>query len=227
MGCTHQGCDRLVKAKNLCHAHYQQWQRHGETWDFGSSPHQGKRPCTFPGCGKDRHGQGLCVGHAAQARKGQELRELAKPRPTAAEGYSFCSTCRQFWPIDCFGWDSHREQPQRVCKDCRATAQRQANRKPAAIRNRRAWALRHQYGIEPEEYLARFEKQGGLCAICSQSISNMLEDLAVDMRQSAGVDHCHATGQVRGLLCRGCNHGLGGFGDDVAKLRRAIEYLTT
>ena len=38
-------------------------------------------------------------------------------------------------------------------------------------------------------------------------------------------DHDHATGYVRGWLCRNCNMGIGLLGDDVAGLERAIEYL--
>lgn len=227
MGCTHSGCDRLHKAKGFCHAHYQQWKSFGETWDFGLKPHRGRKPCTFPGCGKDRFARGLCAGHAAQVRKGQELRELAKPRPQAADGYAFCSACQQFWPIDCFSWRSNRNQPQPTCMDCRAASARELNRKPSAVRTRRAWRLRRTYGIEPGEYAARYIEQGGLCPICRQSIPNLLEDLDVDMRVGAGIDHCHATGRVRGLLCSGCNRGLGSFNDDVERLQRAIEYLKT
>lgn len=39
------------------------------------------------------------------------------------------------------------------------------------------------------------------------------------------VDHCHDTGAVRGTLCRRCNTGIGMFGDDMALIERAVQYL--
>lgn len=42
---------------------------------------------------------------------------------------------------------------------------------------------------------------------------------------SVAIDHDHVTGNIRGLLCNGCNKGLGLFKDDVNILQKAKEYL--
>jgi Recombination endonuclease VII len=57
-------------------------------------------------------------------------------------------------------------------------------------------------------------KQNGLCAICKRKPAKKL-----------CVDHCHATGIVRGLLCRKCNTGLGCYEDNPTFLRSATAYL--
>lgn len=71
------------------------------------------------------------------------------------------------------------------------------------------------YGLTPRMYLARLDKQKGLCACCGDGIS----------QETAQIDHCHSTGRTRDLLCQGCNRGLGLFRDDPNRLRKAIEYL--
>lgn len=59
--------------------------------------------------------------------------------------------------------------------------------------------------------------QGGVCAVCGSERHDDGTDLHVD--------HCHETGVIRGLLCRGCNIGLGCFKDSIESLRAAIAYL--
>lgn len=80
------------------------------------------------------------------------------------------------------------------------------------------WNLRKCYGISLADYNAMLESQGGCCAICGQSHG-------VGRSGVLQVDHCHATGRVRGLLCGNCNMSLGGMKDDPALLRKGAEYL--
>lgn len=66
-----------------------------------------------------------------------------------------------------------------------------------------------------------YEAQEGRCAVCGTSASE-----TSGKGKRLQVDHCHTSGKIRGLLCDGCNRGLGSFKDDPARLGRAIEYLT-
>ena len=56
------------------------------------------------------------------------------------------------------------------------------------------------------------EAQGGVCAICRTGTRRH-------------VDHDHATGAVRALLCFNCNGGLGQFRDDPCLLHAAALYV--
>lgn len=68
---------------------------------------------------------------------------------------------------------------------------------------------------------AKLREQGGLCGICSVVLGPYGR-----VRQNAWVvDHNHATGAPRGLICRLCNMGLGMFRDDPVALSRAVHYL--
>lgn len=76
--------------------------------------------------------------------------------------------------------------------------------------------FRQQYGITINDYDRMFEAQNGLCAICCDPPDNI----------RLAVDHCHATGQVRGLLCFKCNNGIGNLRDDPAIILAAARYLS-
>jgi recombination endonuclease VII len=76
----------------------------------------------------------------------------------------------------------------------------------------RTYHLSRRYGITAEEADVMLGEQGGLCAICGRA-------------PAEHVDHDHATGRVRALLCFGCNGGLGQFKDDPAALRAAAGYV--
>lgn len=78
---------------------------------------------------------------------------------------------------------------------------------------------RRKYGITPEEFIQRLHSQNNGCAICSKILDESKRSLV------GHVDHCHATGKIRGILCSNCNTGLGVFQDNEEFLKNAINYL--
>jgi hypothetical protein len=71
------------------------------------------------------------------------------------------------------------------------------------------------------EYRALYAEQEGRCACCGTSH----EDVTHKTFRHLVVDHDHASGAVRGLLCATCNIGLGQFQDNPDLLEAAARYL--
>ena len=81
--------------------------------------------------------------------------------------------------------------------------------------------LKKTYGITLAEYEQMWIQQGGTCAVCGQFETTLRCGRPVLL----AVDHCHETGEVRGLLCNNCNRAIGMLGDNPAVLASAVEYL--
>ena len=81
----------------------------------------------------------------------------------------------------------------------------------------RASYLRKAYGMTVEAFDAMFAAQNGVCAICEGDNSAS--------KVNWHVDHCHANGHVRGILCHHCNVMLGMASDNPSTLSAAIAYL--
>lgn len=79
---------------------------------------------------------------------------------------------------------------------------------------RRYRRFRRSTGIKKDAFLQLMYKQEGKCGICK-----------VQLDEGLVVDHNHQTNEVRGLLCRQCNTGIGQLQDSVLLLETAIEYL--
>ncbi len=80
---------------------------------------------------------------------------------------------------------------------------------PAWPRKALAYRLKRRYGLTIEEYEAMKERQKGACAICGVVPKVLF------------VDHDHDTGQLRELLCPGCNGGV----RKAERLRQYMEYI--
>lgn len=85
--------------------------------------------------------------------------------------------------------------------------------------------LKKAYGISLEYYKQLYKEQQGVCAICKEPETQIHKKTGQIM--SLSVDHCHTTGNIRGLLCKKCNMALGLFQDNELLLKEASVYLKT
>lgn len=88
--------------------------------------------------------------------------------------------------------------------------------------------LKGEFGLTLKDYRSMFDAQGGCCAICGKSGTRRGQGRpgrGGGRSKKLGVDHDHATGKVRGLLCRECNAGIGFLKDDITLVQTALDYL--
>lgn len=117
----------------------------------------------------------------------------------------FCTQCRQTKPIEQFDRYKGGRLIRKQCQSC--------------VRTRRHWwLLAQRYGVTKDQFVQLLEKQNGQCAICGGSMTTV-------RFKRPSVDHCHKTGKVRGLLCHGCNTGIGMMKESPIRMRAAAEYL--
>ncbi|MFE1849840.1 endonuclease VII domain-containing protein [Streptomyces sp. NPDC059489] len=91
-----------------------------------------------------------------------------------------------------------------------------ARRTPEGQRKGRDRDLRRHYGIRLADLEHMIRAQEGRCAICSDAFQS---------DKHTHVDHCHATGAIRGILCSACNLMIGHAKDDPKRLLAAAQYL--
>lgn len=136
---------------------------------------------------------------------------------TKADGLRYiCAVCtKAVWR------ETHPQLPKRERKVVQPKPRKpkRAYNKSEQSRARRNRQYIAKYGIRIEDYDRMYENQQGKCVICR--IQRGPED------PHLCVDHCHATGKVRGLLCLACNTALGSFKDNPLLMERAIAYLST
>jgi len=125
-------------------------------------------------------------------------------------GHKWCPECGDVKPHADFGRNAQTKDDRATyCKPCHNARGRASKEK---VGGERTYHLKRRYGITAEEADVMLAEQDGVCAICRTA-------------PAAQVDHDHATGKVRELLCFNCNGGLGQFRDDPEVLRAAADYV--
>ena len=115
-------------------------------------------------------------------------------------------------------WKSRQDGLGAYCKKCSNSKtkkwQKENPDKLLTLEQKRAYDRKKNFGISEEQYEQMLVNQNNQCAICKKEIG-----------WESAVDHCHTTDKVRGLLCRNCNLGLGGFKDNIETIKKAILYV--
>lgn len=208
--CSEEGCLGFAKARGLCDRHYALAKR---TSGFGQPD------CSEPGCDRGTYAKGLCEKHYKRTRPKKRLRPPSDSHILREQGRKRCPFCGLVKDLAEFA-PSRKEdakvQVQPFCLSCRPEVSRLAALRQKQTRGRR-------YGLTEDELRTLLSLQGGLCAVCRtfETISTSPGDSA----NALAIDHDHADGSVRGLLCQRCNQSLGIFRDDPERILRAVAYL--
>lgn len=151
-----------------------------------------------------------------------DMSNIPQDTPFANSPSKVCPGCKASKPLDQFSKDKTRvDGYQRLCKECNGKDGRRY-RAANYTRVQTNRMLEVRYGITDSVYEQMLIAQGYVCAICHEPETARANNGRV---RRLAVDHCHETGQVRGLLCHKCNRLLGDFSDNPDRLHQAAEYL--
>lgn len=144
------------------------------------------------------------------------MTELTAPDQASTK---VCGRCEMTKPAAAFAV-TRRGRRGSTCSECRNESRRargehsrrRAAETPTERRKRQLWQM---YKLTEEQYQVLRDAQGGACAICRRE---------PQIGKPLVVDHCHATGNIRALLCSPCNLMIGAY---ELNHRAAAHYLAT
>lgn len=219
VGCHVAGCDKPAVSKGLCGAHNARVRRHGHL-DQTRAPDWGdreKHPAYKVWCGLRRHHRGRMVEEWIN-----DFWAFARDvPPKPADGRAHRSDPDAPWGPQNFFWKQPRTSVTRRADQAAYMREWQRLHRASNRRLCKDRDLRRTYGVTMDWYEATHTAQGGRCAICDREETAVIKGQVL----SLAVDHCHDTGDVRGLLCRSCNNAIGAFQHNTDMLQRAIRYL--
>lgn len=211
--------------------------------------------CVTEGCAKAVHARGYCRGHYMKLREAGALRmnsEVIAEHGRKADHPFYLRWSRRnsagnlapewsdFWRFVADVGDSNgctkmlrKDRAKPMGPDNFYWAEKlTGERKNAYYRDwyktkpaGREGRYQKAYGISLAEYEAMSEAQGHVCAICGEPEKIIVRSGTNEDTRRLSVDHDHATGAVRGLLCGDCNVALGAMKDSRESFLAAVAYL--
>jgi hypothetical protein len=109
-----------------------------------------------------------------------------------------------------------------ICRNCRTIK----NKSFTNVKEyRREWHQIKKYGIDEGGFSLLWQIAEGKCNICGIDLI-MPPNVRGQPLNAAVIDHDHETGNLRGLLCNGCNKGLGLFKENSNILINAAKWVS-
>lgn len=134
-----------------------------------------------------------------------------------------CRECRRIASIAYYWRDPQKCLDRHKAYRGRNPEKMKAQAKPRGSTANKRSHLKSKFGLSMERYQEMLDAQEGVCAICFK------EETVIDGKtgriRSLAVDHSHDTKIVRGLLCMGCNQGIGNMKEDFTTILRAARYI--
>lgn len=255
MSCTYCGEEKVV-AKGLCQACYQRQYKYG-TLEY-QRINQPKKICSVDGCDGVVVAKGYCQKHYKMnqrkgtpvstfgygKRRSHHLYDIWRQQVKSKEGrvsrwddfFVFVGDVSEkpegnfmarrqdesmAWGPDNFYWYKTLGIPS-VDKGKYHDAYAKIHKERMKAHN-----LKKDFNISFDDFVAMYESQNGCCKICGEH--RPLLSTEKGKRNSLCVDHDHATGDIRGLLCCRCNTRLGRIENNWTArgidLEKVAEYL--
>lgn len=128
-----------------------------------------------------------------------------------------CPKCEEFMVLTFRTSKWGKPTPEYKCRKCRTDSE--SKRRLQDLDAYYLAKVESKYGITKEQYFLLYEEACGACQVCGTVPTGK------GPYRSLNVDHDHATGKVRGLLCAACNKALGYARDNPQILRKLANYL--
>lgn len=220
--CSVDGCEEVSHAKKLCFMHYQRKRKHGHI--------ESTRPANW---GEINAHPLIEQWNYLHRKKGAALcapewrtdfdRFVSDVGERPSPEHRLCPRDRsQLIGPNNFVWEKpeYQRQDGETIQEAKNRAERGRRAEhPEKFRNLH---LRKKYaGLTLAGFTAMAERQRNKCAICGDEEGTVIKGKTIAL----AVDHDHASGHIRGLLCIKCNRGLGLFKDSSDLLLKAAGYL--
>lgn len=155
-----------------------------------------------------KKGKTFSACKVCESARQKKNREISASKPKITPTNKVCKVCGEDKPIDCFGfWKTTPDGRNHRCKECCANYSYSKD-------SRSTTTIASKLKLSAEE-VERIKASMVSCEVCGASKDDVV----------LCIDHDHKTGNMRGILCKKCNSGLGFLNDSLETVLALVKYL--